>query len=95
MIDHQVDGLVLVSPLLSIAELEQVAVNVPLVIVGHHSRSEAFDTVAADDELGAHGSSSTTSWSWGTGASRSLCTPTAAATKPARSVIVFKATRMR
>jgi LacI family transcriptional regulator len=53
MIDLQVDGLVLVSPLLSIAEFEQVAANVPLV-VGHHIRSEeALNTVATDDELGA------------------------------------------
>lgn len=53
MIDHQVDGLVLVSPLMAVVELEQIAANVPLVVVGHHSHSPAFDTVAADDELGA------------------------------------------
>jgi LacI family transcriptional regulator len=83
MIDHQADGLVLVSPLPSTVELEQVAANVPLV-VGHHSRSEeALITVAADDEAGPS-PSLTTSWSWGTGASRSSCTPAAAATKPAR-----------
>lgn len=53
MIDHQMDGLVLVAPLMTIAELEQIAVNIPLVVVGHHSRSQAFDTVAADDQLGS------------------------------------------
>lgn len=38
---------------MTIAELEQIAVNVPLVVAGHLSRSPAFDTVAADDQLGA------------------------------------------
>jgi LacI family transcriptional regulator len=53
MIDHQMDGLVLATPLMTLAELEKIAVNVPLVVVGHHSRSKAFDTVTADDGLGA------------------------------------------
>lgn len=53
MIDHQVDGLVLAARLLTIAELEQIAVDVPLVVVGHHSPSKTFDTVTADDGLGA------------------------------------------
>jgi LacI family transcriptional regulator len=53
MIDHQMDGLVLVAPPMSIAELEQIALSIPLVVVGHHSQSPAFDTVAADDERGA------------------------------------------
>lgn len=35
------------------AKLEQIAVNVRLVVVGQHSRSQTFDTVTADDELGA------------------------------------------
>lgn len=53
MIDHQMDGLVMVAPLMTAAELENIAMNIPLVVVGHHSRSHAFDTVAADDKLGA------------------------------------------
>lgn len=53
MIDHQMDGLVMVAPLMTAAELEQIALTIPLVVVGHHSRSHAFDTVAADDDLGA------------------------------------------
>jgi LacI family transcriptional regulator len=53
MIDHQVDGLVLVAPLIPIAELERIAARVPLAIVGLHSRSTAFDTVSSDDEHGA------------------------------------------
>lgn len=53
MIDHQMDGLVLVAPLITTAELEQIAMNIPLVVVGHHNRSHAFDTVAADDERAA------------------------------------------
>lgn len=53
MIDHQMDGLVLVAPRLTNAELEQVARDIPLMVVGHHSISEQFDSVAGDDELGA------------------------------------------
>lgn len=53
MIDHQMDGLVLIAPLLTVSELEQVATDIPLVVVGHHSASDRFDTVAGDDELGA------------------------------------------
>ncbi|MFJ4029587.1 LacI family DNA-binding transcriptional regulator [Paenarthrobacter sp. NPDC089989] len=53
MIDHQVDGLILVSPLMRGNELEAIAARVPVVVVGHHHRSQSFDTVAADDELGS------------------------------------------
>lgn len=34
MIDHRMDELVLVAPLMTIAELEQIALNVPLLVVG-------------------------------------------------------------
>ncbi|MFT3888183.1 MAG: LacI family DNA-binding transcriptional regulator [Arachnia sp.] len=53
MIDHQMDGLVLVAPLLSNAELERISLDIPLMVVGHHSHSDLFDSVAGDDELAA------------------------------------------
>jgi len=53
MIDHQIDGLVMVSPLMRGSELEQIAARIPMVVVGHHNQSESFDTVASDDELGS------------------------------------------
>ncbi|TRY17923.1 LacI family transcriptional regulator [Tessaracoccus rhinocerotis] len=53
LIDHQMDGLVLVSPLMSSEELEETARDIPLCVVGHHSDSDLFDSVAGDDELGA------------------------------------------
>lgn len=53
LIDHQVDGLVLVAPLVTAAQLEVIAARIPLLVVGNHSCSQAFDSVAADDERGA------------------------------------------
>ncbi|WP_432246202.1 LacI family DNA-binding transcriptional regulator (plasmid) [Arthrobacter sp. G.S.26] len=53
MIDHQVDGLVLVAPLVTPAHLEVIATQIPLLVIGNHSRSQVFDSVAADDHRGA------------------------------------------
>lgn len=53
LIDHQMDGLVLVSPLMDVEELEATARDIPLCVVGQHSRSRLFDSVAGDDRLGA------------------------------------------
>jgi LacI family transcriptional regulator len=53
MIDHQVDGLVLVAPLVTSAQLEVIAAQIPLLVIGNHSRSQVFDSVVADDERGA------------------------------------------
>jgi LacI family transcriptional regulator len=49
MIDHQMDGLVLVAPLLRPAELERIARDVPLIVIGNHGRSPRFDSVSGDD----------------------------------------------
>lgn len=53
LIDHQVDGLVLVAPLATPDQLEAIAARIPLLVVGQHSRSHAFDSVSVDDDRGA------------------------------------------
>lgn len=53
LIDHQMDGLILVAPVISSADLERVARSVPVVVVGQHGGSEFLDTVAGDDRRGA------------------------------------------
>ncbi|MDD7833882.1 LacI family DNA-binding transcriptional regulator [Paenarthrobacter sp. AB444] len=53
LIDHQMDGLILVAPILSEEHLERVAREIPLAIVGLHSQSPSLDSVSADDSLGS------------------------------------------
>lgn len=53
MIDRRMDGLVLIAPLASRADLERIAATVPTVVVGRHGRSAAYDVVADDDYAGA------------------------------------------
>lgn len=53
LIDHDVDGLILVSPRFPEAELERIAAAVPLVVVGSHGPGRNYDTVAADDVGGS------------------------------------------
>ncbi|MBB1511087.1 LacI family DNA-binding transcriptional regulator [Tessaracoccus sp. MC1627] len=53
MIDHRMDGLVLVAPVMTNEELDLLAKEIPLIVVGHHSESTLLDSVASDD---AHGS---------------------------------------
>jgi LacI family transcriptional regulator len=53
MIDRKMDGLVLVAPVSAPSHLEYVASLVPTVVVGRHSRSKVYDTVAGDDTAGA------------------------------------------
>ncbi|MEU7871913.1 LacI family DNA-binding transcriptional regulator [Dactylosporangium sp. NPDC049140] len=54
MIDHGLDGLVLIAPLASRARLDRIARAVPTVVVGRHGRSAQYDTVTDDDHAGAH-----------------------------------------
>ncbi|WP_433087569.1 LacI family DNA-binding transcriptional regulator [Dactylosporangium sp. CA-052675] len=54
MIDHGMDGLVLIAPLASRARLEHIARAVSTVVVGRHGRSALYDTVTDDDHAGAH-----------------------------------------
>jgi LacI family transcriptional regulator len=53
MIDHRMDGLLLVTPTMPKAELERFASILPVVVVARGGRAEGFDTVATDDELGS------------------------------------------
>jgi len=53
LVDRQVDGLVAVSPLIASEWLERLATRIPVVMLGRHDDSVAYDTVVGDDELGA------------------------------------------
>ncbi|MGW4928888.1 LacI family DNA-binding transcriptional regulator [Agromyces sp. NPDC004153] len=50
--DRQVDGIVAISPLVSPDWLERLAGRVPVVMLGRHDRSTAYDTVTGDDAEG-------------------------------------------
>jgi LacI family transcriptional regulator len=51
--DRQVDGLVAISPLVTSAWLERVAERIPIVMIGRHDITDAYDTVTGDDDDGA------------------------------------------
>lgn len=53
LIDHQMDGLILVAPVISTEEIERIARTIPVVAVGLHEHSDLLDTVAGDDRMGA------------------------------------------
>lgn len=53
LVDRQVDALVAVSPRVGQDELERIARSTPVVMFGRHDLSDAYDTVAGDDEAGA------------------------------------------
>ena len=53
MLDRNLDGLIMIAPRLDRAFLARVARQVPLVIIGDHTKGEGFDTVNGDDALGA------------------------------------------
>lgn len=53
LIDQRMDGLVLVAPRVSDIELDRIAALVPIVVVGRHSSSQRFDSVAGDDRAGS------------------------------------------
>jgi LacI family transcriptional regulator len=50
--DRQVDGIVAISPLVSPEWLERLASRVPVVMIGRHDESVAYDTVTGDDVEG-------------------------------------------
>ncbi|MFI5910691.1 LacI family DNA-binding transcriptional regulator [Dactylosporangium sp. NPDC051541] len=54
MIDHGMDGLVLIAPLSSRTALDRIARAAPTVVVGRHGHSALYDTVTDDDHAGAH-----------------------------------------
>jgi LacI family transcriptional regulator len=53
MIDHGMDGLVLIAPVSPARQLDRVAEAVPTVVVGRHGNSARYDTVTDDDFAGA------------------------------------------
>ena len=53
MADRQMDGLILISPVLDPRDLDDVARRLPTVVVGRHGPADAYDTVAGDDLAGA------------------------------------------
>lgn len=54
MIDHRMDGLILVAPRLGPETLPAYAAQIPIVAIGHHEPdAPGFDTVNADDRHGA------------------------------------------
>jgi LacI family transcriptional regulator len=53
MIDHRMDGLVLVTPRLPREELERFASMLPLVVVARGGNATRYDTVSAHDEHGS------------------------------------------
>lgn len=52
LIDRQVDGLIAISPVVSVPWLETQARHTPIVMIGRHDRTSAYDTVTADDVHG-------------------------------------------
>lgn len=52
LIDRQVDALLVVAPLVDAEWLASIARHLPLVVVGRHDVSQAYDTVNGDDALG-------------------------------------------
>ncbi len=54
MIDHRMDGLILIAPRLGPSTLARYAPQIPFVGIGHHEpEAEGFDTVNSDDRAGA------------------------------------------
>ncbi|MFK0287540.1 substrate-binding domain-containing protein [Streptomyces sp. NPDC090499] len=53
LLDRQVDGLILIAPLVDVERLEELGAGIPTVIVALHGGGEAFDTVVDDDHQGA------------------------------------------
>ncbi len=53
MVDHGMDGLILVAPQLAGSALERFARQVPMVVIGHHEpEATTFDSVNNDDRAG-------------------------------------------
>lgn len=53
LVDRRVDGIIAVSPAVAPKWLERVARGVPLVMIGRHDDSVAYDTIVDDDLLGS------------------------------------------
>lgn len=53
MLDRQMDGLILIAPVVPAAALARIAKSMPTVVVGRHGPADEFDTVAGDDLAGS------------------------------------------
>ncbi|MFB4262531.1 LacI family DNA-binding transcriptional regulator [Nonomuraea sp. GTA35] len=53
LIDRQVDGILMIAPLVGRTQLEQVAREFPTVVLGRHDRSPAYDLIVDDDRVGS------------------------------------------
>jgi LacI family transcriptional regulator len=53
MIDRAMDGLILVAPSMTRAEVIAIGRTIPVVVVGHHDTAGEYDTVVDDDIAGA------------------------------------------
>jgi LacI family transcriptional regulator len=53
LVDRQVDGIVMVAPIASPTRLEEVARDMPTVVLGRHERSAHYDMVFDEDDAGA------------------------------------------
>ncbi|MFG6201990.1 LacI family DNA-binding transcriptional regulator [Nonomuraea sp. JJY05] len=53
LIDRQADGLILITPWMSTAWLEELGARVPTVVIARHGGADNFDTIVDDDYLGA------------------------------------------
>jgi LacI family transcriptional regulator len=53
LVDRQVDGILLVAPIAAKTRLEEVARDMPTVVLGRHERSAVYDTLCDDDDAGA------------------------------------------
>jgi len=53
LLDHKVDGFLIIAPRLDESYLHRVAASVPTVMIGRHDRDCGYDTVNNDDRTGA------------------------------------------
>lgn len=53
MLDHKIDGFLMIAPRLEESYLATVATSVPTVMIGRHDRDCGYDTVNNDDRVGA------------------------------------------
>ena len=54
LLDRQMDGVITISSQVSADWLENVALRVPLVLLGRHEQSDTYDTVTGDDVAGVN-----------------------------------------
>jgi LacI family transcriptional regulator len=53
LVDRQVDGILIVAPIAAQTRLEEVARDLPTIVLGRHERSAHYDTVFDEDDAGA------------------------------------------